>query len=256
MENISSYDVLQIHRDCTIDELKTKFKQLACKHHPDKGGDKHIFNLIVNSFKNIHRDIRAKESDKQFYTLKQDHKQNDIDNKPDYRVAKDGFQEKFNKFFNENKTVDQNFERGYDKFIGESDVKTSHKHYKIKKYKEPEGSVSSKLPFQELGATIRDYSGKNDDLHKLQYMDYQYAHTTSKLIDPDMVEKRQEFKDYNDIKKQRANAKFELTDKDMKYYERINEYKDKKEQKRIAKLIDYDQYLDNHNKQLGTRFLE
>ena len=257
MENkISSYDILQIHRDCTIDELKAQFKKLAFKHHPDKGGDKHIFNIIVDSFKDIHKDIRARESDKQFYSLKEDHKQNEINNKPDYRVAKDGFQEKFNKFFNENKTKDYNFERGYDSFINESNVKTSHKHYKIQKYKEPEGSISSKLPFQELGTITKDYSGKNDDNHKLQYMDYQYAHTTSKLIDPEMIIKRQEFKDYNDIKKQRANTCFDLTDNDKKLYDKINQYKDKREQKRIAKLASYDNYLENHSRKVNTQLLQ
>ena len=254
-KEISPYEILHITPDCTIDELKSQFKKLACKYHPDKGGDKYLFNLIVSSFKEIHKNIRAKEGDKQFYNLKTDYKET-TKNTDDFRVASDGFQEKFNKFFDQNKTKDPTFERGYDKFIKESEVKTSEKHYKIQKYKEPEGSISSKLPFQELGTTMKDFSGKNDDIRKLQYMDYHYAHTTSKLIEPSMLEKRQEFKDFNDIKKQRANTNFELNDNDKQYYERINNYKNKKEQKRIKKLNNYDSYLQSHNEQFGTRYIE
>lgn len=255
---ISPYEILNVKPNCTIDELKAQFKKLACTYHPDKGGNKHLFNIIVSSFKEVHKDIRAKQDDKQFYELKDSFKEdNNIGSVGEsFRVEKDGFHEKFNKFFDENKTIDPNFEKGYNKFINDDEVKTSKKHYKIQKYKEPEGNVSSKLPFQELGVDIKDFSGKNDDIKRLQYMDYQYAHTTSKLIEPTMLEKRQDFKDIEDIKKQRANANFELTDSDKRYYERLNVYKNKKEQKRISNLFTYDAYLEKHSQNVDTKFLK
>ena len=226
--------------------MKNQFKKLAVQYHPDKGGDKNIFNLLVHSFKQIIKDIKDKESDKSFHTLKTEHKHS-INTDTDYVVANDGFQDKFNRYFNENKTKDTNFERGYDIFISEPEVKTSQKHYKLKKYKEPEGSVLSKLQFEELGTTTKDYSGKNDNIHKLQYMDYQYAHTTSKLIDPDMVKHRNEFKSLNDIKQKRSSENFSMTDDEKTYYEKLSVMNDRKEQKRIANIHKYDKYLDIHN---------
>ena len=248
--SISPYNVLNINPNSTLDEVKNKFKKLAVQYHPDKGGDKNIFNLLVHSFKQIVKDINDKNSDKDFQTLKTEYKHSNA-TETKYVVANDNFQDKFNKYFNDNKTKDANFERGYNNFISEPEVKTSEKHYKLKKYKEPEGSILSKLQFEELGTTTKDYSGKNDNIHKLQYMDYQYAHTTSKLIDPDLVKHRNEFKSLNDIKQKRSSENFSMTDEEKSYYDKLSLMKDKKEQKRIANLHKYDNYLDKHNSSIS-----
>lgn len=257
MEGVSPYTILNISQDCNIDQLKKQFKALAVKYHPDKGGDKNIFNLMVASFKVVHKDLKNKEDQKEFYQLKKDFKEETpvVESERCF-VAKDGFSEKFNKHFNDNKTRNENFEKGYDGFINEAEVKTSEKHYKLRKYKEPEGSVLSKLQFEELGTTLNDFSGRNDDMHKLQFMDYQYAHTTSKLIEPEMVGKRQEFKSMDDIQSKRKNENFELTNNEKKYYEKIHNMNDKKEQKRINNLEKYHNYLSKHNESISKLFVE
>ena len=81
-------------------------------------------------------------------------------------------------------------------------------------------------------------------------MDYQYAHTTSKLIEPSLVQERQEYKNLEDITKKRASTNYDLTDKDKKYYENIQYRKDKREQKRISNLTKYNQYLESHNRNM------
>lgn len=250
----SAYEIIDIPKNCTIDELKQKFKSLAVKYHPDKGGDKYIFNLVVESFKSIHKDIKDRESDKSFVDLKTEalYKQSDVNT---FVKANGDFHDKFNTFFNSNKTIDENSERGYNKFINEQDIKTKETHYKIRKYKEPEGSVLSKLQYEELGQKITDFSGKNDSMHSLQYMDYQYAHTTSKLIDHDMVEDRQDFKDFNDIKQKREAVNFELTDHDKNYYDKIKSNISKKETKRLSNLEKQNNYLEKHNQSISKLVL-
>lgn len=247
MQDVCPYKVLDINKNCTLDDLKSKFKHLAVKYHPDKGGDKYIFNMMVECYKKVFKDIQAKASDKPHIHLKQDAQRSLNPKENNYVVVNDDFANKFNKYFDENKTRDETTERGYQSFINDSEVKTSNKHYKLKKYKEPEGSVQSKLHFHELGEKMMDFSGKNNDMHKLQYMDYQYAHTTSKLIEPSLVQERQEFKNLEDITKKRATVDYALTDQDKKYYEKIQHRKDKKEQNRISKLSKYNEYLENHN---------
>lgn len=248
MNDLSThYNILEVNQNSSLDDVRNKFKKLAVKYHPDKGGDKQIFNLIVNSFKTVIKDMKEKEDEKVFYELKKNSKQ---ETEPDkFVVADDGFGDKFNKYFNENKTVDKNVERGYTKFIDEPEIKVSQKHYKLQKYKEPEGSVLCKsLDFQELGGTTKDFSGRNEDMHRLQYMDYQYAHTTNKLIEPNLVKKREEYKDLKDLESKRSSVNFELTNSEKKYYEKVNQINSKREQKRLINLNKYDNYLSEHDK--------
>lgn len=245
--DISPYDILDVSRNCSLEALKSKFKNLAIKYHPDKGGDKYIFDLITSSFKTIYRELKDRDNNKQFHDLKTDARINSNEVK-DYVVADDTFADRFNAYFDENKTVDANMERGYKNFIEEDKVKTSRKHYKLKKYSEPSGSILCKsLNFIELGVDTDDFSGKNDDRHRLQYMDYQYAHTTDKLIDPNNVKKRQDYKNLDDLKSKRSKENFEMTNKEKKYHEYQSNLKEKKEQKRIHNLNAYDSYLQDHS---------
>ena len=40
------YETLGVQRDATAKEIKTAFRKLAMKHHPDKGGDQDQFKRI------------------------------------------------------------------------------------------------------------------------------------------------------------------------------------------------------------------
>lgn len=256
-----AYKLLNVHPNSSIDELKASFKQLAIKYHPDKGGDENIFNLIVDGFKTILHHLKTSKEQKEHHELKTNSK-NVKDNSaappPVFKLspdnnAQDEFNTKFNKFFNKHKTIDENVERGYQNFINEIDVKTSKNHYKLQKYQEPEGSIQCKsLGFHELGNKIKDYSGKNQDMNKLQYMDYQYAHTTSKLIDPEMVKQREQYESIDQLRSKRETESFDLTDKEKNYYEKINLREKRKEQKRINNLQQYDTYLNNHQLKMNT----
>lgn len=44
------YDVLGVAKSATDDELKKKYRKLAMKHHPDKGGDQKTFQQISNAY--------------------------------------------------------------------------------------------------------------------------------------------------------------------------------------------------------------
>jgi len=46
------FDTLKLSNNSTIDDIKKAYRSLAIIHHPDKGGDSNLFNLITES-KNI-----------------------------------------------------------------------------------------------------------------------------------------------------------------------------------------------------------
>lgn len=271
-----AYKLLGCTAQHTIDDVKNQFKRLALVYHPDKGGDPAVFNNIVESFKMVFRHKKAISEDVQHHDLKTRSQsymghapgsgaapshgagttppptERKTDTGP--RISKDDadFQNKFNRFFDEHRTVDENVARGYEGFISAPEVKVSTNHYKIKKYEEPVGTVLCKsLGFHELGKKIDDYSGKNDDMHKLQYTDYMYAHTTDKIIDPSSVKERREFKNMDDIRASRETENFELTDRDRKMYERSRARETRREQRRLTNLQQYDQYLTEHQQRMN-----
>ena len=51
--NYSPYEIMALNKDCSIDDLKKKYKQLALIYHPDNGGDSRIFSGIVDSYNKI-----------------------------------------------------------------------------------------------------------------------------------------------------------------------------------------------------------
>ena len=44
------YETLGVQRDATAKEIKTAFRKLAMKHHPDKGGDQDQFKRIQGAY--------------------------------------------------------------------------------------------------------------------------------------------------------------------------------------------------------------
>jgi molecular chaperone DnaJ len=55
------YEVLELTKPSTSDEIKKKYRKLAMTHHPDKGGDEAIFKEIVEAYEVLSdKDKKAK----------------------------------------------------------------------------------------------------------------------------------------------------------------------------------------------------
>lgn len=51
MATVNLYDILNLHPDCTQDDIKRAHKKLAKKYHPDKkGGDSEMYQLISDAY--------------------------------------------------------------------------------------------------------------------------------------------------------------------------------------------------------------
>lgn len=187
-------------------------------------------------------------------------------------------QAKFNKFFDENKLKDEVHEQGYKDWMKENEVAEAPKfrgsfnsqgfnsHFEqnaqvaannkhLIKYKEPEALVCSKrLGFTELGQdNVDDFSGENKSMRNLNFMDYRIAHTTTRMVDPTTVAKRQEFRNVQEFEKARANVAYHMTEQEMYEYHKKQKAMAKAEEHRAAVQAAHDARVAAHYQKINGR---
>lgn len=57
------YQILNVARSASADEIKRAYRRLASQHHPDKGGDKERFQQIQEAYAVLGDDIKRREYD-------------------------------------------------------------------------------------------------------------------------------------------------------------------------------------------------
>lgn len=288
---IEPLKVLNLPKNYTAEMLKDNYKRLALKAHPDKGGSEYLFKLLTECYRYLANELKKRTNDKQYDELKKDFLQEIERQKPQSHVttSKKGQEEaskrsvqqmfykgsrfdqdKFNKFFMDNKLADERLEQGYKEWMNEHEVKEApqfkgsfnmngfnqhfDKHAKgdannrqLIKYQEPEAMITCKqLGFTELGQDkIDDYSGENKSLKNLNYMDYRVAHTTSRIVDPRQAS-RQDFKNIQELERSRENISYQMSEEEYALYMRKKRLEEKEEEKRQQIQMAYDQKVQQH----------
>jgi curved DNA-binding protein CbpA len=71
IDSINPYEVLNVSKNFTWNELKEAYRKLAINTHPDKqGGNKDLFNIITICFKKLGDELKRREDDKGHHDLK------------------------------------------------------------------------------------------------------------------------------------------------------------------------------------------
>ena len=251
-----AYKLLGLSQNASMVDLKSKFKKLAVQYHPDKGGSEYLFTLISKAFKTIYKHIKAGD-EKDFNSLKTESRRMNSDESIKI-TSDDAFIHKFNQTFESNRLPDPVFDRGYNDFMNEDEVRVQKSTHNIVKYVDPDPVLlCNSLSFVELGVDhISDYSGKNDDSKKLQYMDYKKAHTTTKLVHEDEVKPRQTYKNVDDLVKNRASENFDMTDEEKYYAELVSNQSKQNEYNRIQMLQKQDSEWSIHHQKMSQLFIK
>lgn len=63
MSSFKLYDILQVDKNSSQDEIKKKFKKLAVLHHPDKGGEPEKFKEITSAYEILSDENKRKQYD-------------------------------------------------------------------------------------------------------------------------------------------------------------------------------------------------
>lgn len=271
-ENYDIYKIFNINENnYTWDELKINYKKLAIKTHPDKGGDKFIFDFITSKFKELAQLLKMKDENKNFNELKTNYNQYTDNNETNI--------EKYNARFNDNLTINERINKYYDSTkvydddtdfgYGETMLKSSEERGDLKidnifnsgkvdnkifndkfnktvvlskeivKHIEPEALVLAKgLSYTEIGAgKNNDYSSSIDKSKNLAYTDYMKAHTTNRLVNIDEFDNIKKFKNTEEYKKYSdKNIKKKLTDKEIKQQDKLKSLEEKNELDRIDRI--------------------
>jgi len=128
-ELLDPYEVLEVRKNYTFEELKDAYKYTALLTHPDKnGGNQIVFNFVTDCFKKLAYEFKAKQSDKTFIDLKkqvEEYYSNDKDNEEirnnNNNISTDtNFNERFNRTFNMCKMDNEEFDFGYGDIMDKS----------------------------------------------------------------------------------------------------------------------------------------
>ena len=157
-QNINPYKILGIHKNYSLEELKDKYKRVAKKAHPDRGGSEELFNLVTLCYKKLYEEYKLKRINKQFNDLKLDfsqysEQQNNVQRRNQYlnqetvqqntqrygnRYNTNDFQDTFNKVYDDHK-ISNPFDNGYGDMMLESrpdreDINISRKVNNMKQF--------------------------------------------------------------------------------------------------------------------------
>jgi len=294
MKKLNHYEVLNLKKNFTWEELKDAYKKLAINTHPDKpGGNKDLFSIITYSFKKLAIEYKKRNSDLEHYELKKQsteyfhkmtsettpHPSDILSNNRD-----EAFSTKFNRNFEKCKVYDDDIDFGYgekmqisskirediniekvikkDKIDNETFNNLFNKNVPINKqlvkYKEPEPLLMAKtLNFTELGSKKSDdYTCTPEKSKILAYTDYMKAHDGSRLVDTSIINNNKTFKNIDEYKKY-SDSKIEkqLSQKELKHQELKRIKEEKEEMMRLKRLEKYDKRIEKSYNKANKLFL-
>ena len=287
---LNPYEVLEVNKNFTWDELKDAYRHTALLTNQDKdGGNKIVFNFVTECFKILAEEYKSRNQNKTFMELKQQFKNsNNEDEKQPAPITGENFNDKFNKTFEMCKLEDDELDFGYGDIMSESskiredfsqsnlfdkkkfDTQTFNsiftKHTpapskELTKYKEPEPMILAKtMNYTEIGGKRPDdysssveKSGKNN----LIYSDYKIAYSNTRLVDEDAINKTlKDFKNVEEYEKYRnIKLKKGLSDKEKKIMEQKKLKEERDEYERLERIKQNDIKIRINNEKASRLFI-
>ena len=270
----------------TEKEIKTAYRNLAMKHHPDKGGNEEIFKLLTKAYLALIKENEGNNYvEKTFMDLKSGIPQ-PTPQQPSSMGGEDDFDvNKFNQFFETNRLDDVDFDNGYgdwkttdtsekpkqifnQKFSNEvfntvfnelthnenPQKSQNPANQQIQIYDEPQPlSVNNRLGYSNLDYRKTDDYSKEYDIQDgsskngIYFTDYKKAYTQTTLVNPNAIQERKTYKDVEDLTKARETQDFTMTESDRLLVEKKKQQDDAIEAERLMRLRSRDDQLTNHS---------
>jgi curved DNA-binding protein CbpA len=291
MSQIDPYQVLNVPRNFEWEQLRNAYRHAAALVHPDKGGNRHLFNLVTECFRFLANEYKARDADKPHFMLKQQSQEyvqkqqgSYVNQEQDRRInpaTMDGMAlGRFNQIFEENKLEDEEIQHGYGEMMEKSsknreDInvpkllkkfdqgrfnkvfdKVVPQTKEVIVYREPEPlQLAKNLQYTEIGGSKpNDYTSSIES--SIKYTDYMKAHTTSRLVDPRSISERQEFKDVQQYEKARdKTTQKPMTMEELRYKKEQEEQEKLAEENRLRKVKERDHIASDHYERMNRLLL-
>ena len=242
--NPESWEVLDLDPSASVEQVRKRFRKLALRHHPDKGGSPHIFNMLKNAYKDI-LTFHAGLNQKGHHQLRQQHKERtheqDQQSYRGYLEPKNLNMDRFNSFFVEHRLNDPN-EHGYGHMMEQSNntrvddaqlAKTKIQHFpdqQIILYQDPQEVFGCSSNVGNLGDDNSNFTAAWNQ--KVTYTDYLEAHSTP--VDRTIIPSRDSFNSIDQLKANRGKS-LKANKKEQKHHQKISEQTEKKERHRMKR---------------------
>lgn len=269
-----AYYTLGISLDADENEMKVRYMSLIRENHPDRGGNKIIFDNVQKAY-GVIKDFKepatshAKRMGQP--VVNQEYSTDLHDGRENIYLDRKNFdQDKFNKLFSEVR-IDNPYDRGYGNKMAESSGKNRetiniqktvkgdfHGHFKqncttdIIEYKEPEFmSNTFGGNCEELGVDqVNDFSGNEGTL---AYTDYMQAHNDDqKYLDAEAIAEkmgRGRSKTLEQLKSERESISYKLDSREQQRIQEEEARTKRQESERLRRMQELDQrYQDQYNR--------
>jgi len=279
-------DVFELGETFTWDELKTAYRTVARRVHPDKGGSKELFSIATECFQILAKEITsASTHERGHMDLKKAHDAFQA-TRPvmQSRHVDEGhsFQAGFNAFFEKHRRVDDEVDHGYGTDMEPSseirediDIPKKLAKFDAKKFhdlfdaevpstkalihkSDPEPMVlAKKLQFTEIGSgRPNDYSSDGTTeraKNALQYTDYMKAYTTSRLVHPKFKDGHVTFNTVEEYEAHRAKRTQDVfTVVEKRQMAREKRKIEKREATRLARVAENDRAAEDHHTRIAA----
>ena len=147
---IDLYGILGLTIDATQSEIKKKYRELAKKYHPDKGGNDKLYEMITYAYNVLSDSTQRQEYDMKLIEKKEDEK---LDN--NFSNLRD----KFNRFMEDQNSDIVSKDRAPEEFKKKSEEMN-------KKHGFDSDNLSSNLSEEELSKRLKElqFSRRQDDI--------------------------------------------------------------------------------------------
>ncbi len=246
--NPESWKILGIEPSTPIEQVRLRFRKLALKYHPDKGGSHYIFDQIKNAYKEI-LSFHTSLNQKSHYELRNQSmeimREQSQQKYRGYLDPNNLSMDKFNSFFVQHRLEDP-LDNGYGHLMeksGHREEDSQVVNAKIKKfadqqlilYQDPQEVFNCSANVGNLGDDNSNFTTPWNS--KTKYTDYVEAH--SKPVDRDIIPIRESYNSIDHLEAKRKKS-LKATKEEEIRHKKMEKKKEKEERYRMSRLHNHD----------------